>query len=427
MRTRTLGILLAALSLCPLAARADDTKPPVISDVKASQKGGKVSIEAKITDETGVLSAVCSHRKMGSSKFEDTAMVKNDYDDTFKVSFNGGADTEYFISTTDLLGNGPATYGSAGKPQTLGGKPTAVAAATPPPPPPPPSEPTAQAETPPPAEHHATHHHAEPKVDNTPPAIVHRKPSAALPDGQDAKLRVKITSAAGIKQAMLFARPAGYTPAPGASEYTVKYPITNSSGGGEAYEVTIPADFAHGSIEYFLMALDNNGNKTALGDPDVSHWFALTFRAPEGGATQPIIIASNPPAKAPPGQPIHLRAQASLPSMNADMNDSDAADAETKMGTATAKILYRTQDAGDQSADMQPDPSGGLGAFMVDLPAQPDGNPVYYQIVVCLADKCAIDTGSKHAWNSFTATNGDPVAPTPIKAVSPSAPAGLPE
>ena len=40
-----------------VAARADDTRPPVISEVKTTQRGGQVVIEARITDETGVLSA----------------------------------------------------------------------------------------------------------------------------------------------------------------------------------------------------------------------------------------------------------------------------------------------------------------------------------------------------------------------------------
>ena len=59
MRTlRTLGLLLAVL-FAALAARADDTKPPNISDVKAGVKGSNVVIEAKITDDTGVLNAAC--------------------------------------------------------------------------------------------------------------------------------------------------------------------------------------------------------------------------------------------------------------------------------------------------------------------------------------------------------------------------------
>ena len=58
------AIALAAL-LVPLAARADDTKPPVIAEVKATQRGGQVQIEARITDETGVLSATCHHRSKG--------------------------------------------------------------------------------------------------------------------------------------------------------------------------------------------------------------------------------------------------------------------------------------------------------------------------------------------------------------------------
>src|ERR1700694_503010 len=109
---------LAALVLCStlaFAALADDTKPPAITDVKASVKGSNVTDEAKITDETGVLSAICHHRGKGG-KIEDSPMTKNDYDDVFKVTFPGGGDSEYWIESSDLLGNGPSTYGSASPP-----------------------------------------------------------------------------------------------------------------------------------------------------------------------------------------------------------------------------------------------------------------------------------------------------------------------
>src|SRR6202521_4548776 len=97
---------LAALVLCctlAFAALADDTKPPAITDVKAFVKGSNVIVEAKITDETGVLSAICHHRGRGG-KIEDSPMTKNEYDDTFKVTFPGGGDSEYWIEASDLRG-----------------------------------------------------------------------------------------------------------------------------------------------------------------------------------------------------------------------------------------------------------------------------------------------------------------------------------
>src|SRR6266436_5588707 len=111
------------LVLLPLAARADDIRPPVISDVRATQRSGQVQIEARITDETGVLMATCHHRS-GGGRWVDAPMTKNDYDDVFKVSFAAGPDTEYWIESSDLLGNGPSMYGAAGKPMAVGaGKP----------------------------------------------------------------------------------------------------------------------------------------------------------------------------------------------------------------------------------------------------------------------------------------------------------------
>src|SRR5260221_5869662 len=120
MRTFVLAPF-AALALLATAASAEDTKPPVISDVKASTKGGKVNVEARITDETGVLSAILHHRSPGG-KVDDSQMVKNDFDDVFKATFAGGGDTEYWIESSDLLGNGPSTYGSASQPVTPPGK-----------------------------------------------------------------------------------------------------------------------------------------------------------------------------------------------------------------------------------------------------------------------------------------------------------------
>src|SRR5437899_13002835 len=109
MRTLAL-VAFSALVLCATTARADDTKPPAISDVKASVSKGQVTVEARITDETGVLSATVHHRAAGG-KVEDTPMQKNDYDDVFKASFAGSGDTEYWIDSSDLLGNGPSMYG----------------------------------------------------------------------------------------------------------------------------------------------------------------------------------------------------------------------------------------------------------------------------------------------------------------------------
>src|SRR6266849_3788353 len=122
MRT---AILLAVL-LSAAAASADDTRPPVISEVKSSLGRGNVTVEARITDETGVLSAICHHRGR-DGRVEDSPMIKNEYDDLFKVSFAGGAETEHWIESRDLLGNGPALSGSPGKRFLVGGGKSAKA------------------------------------------------------------------------------------------------------------------------------------------------------------------------------------------------------------------------------------------------------------------------------------------------------------
>src|SRR5213593_1625773 len=109
MRISTVAVI--ATVFVAVSARADDTKPPQISEVRAGAKGGQVQVEARITDETGVLSAICHHRTPGG-RVEASPMMKSDLDDTFRVSFPGNPQSEYWIEASDLLGNGPSTYGS---------------------------------------------------------------------------------------------------------------------------------------------------------------------------------------------------------------------------------------------------------------------------------------------------------------------------
>src|SRR5919201_2235394 len=115
-------VTVAVVLFFAAAARADDTKPPQISEVRATLKGGQVQVEARITDETGVLSAICHHRG-AAGRVEDSPMVKNDFDDVFRATFAGAPDTEYWIEASDLLGNGPATYGSSAKAFAVGSVP----------------------------------------------------------------------------------------------------------------------------------------------------------------------------------------------------------------------------------------------------------------------------------------------------------------
>src|SRR5256886_17410664 len=111
-----LAALLAMLFL-PLAARsADDTRPPAISDVRSTQRSGQVQIEARITDETGVLMATCHHRS-GGGRWVDAPMTKNDYDDVFKVSFAAGPAPQDRDGAGGLLRERAAHVGGGGAPQ----------------------------------------------------------------------------------------------------------------------------------------------------------------------------------------------------------------------------------------------------------------------------------------------------------------------
>src|SRR5712691_5303815 len=230
---------LLAMLLVPLAARADDTRPPVISDVRAAQRGGQVHIEARITDETGVLMATCHHRS-GGGRWLDAPMTKSDYDDTFKVSFEAGPDTEYWIESSDLLGNGPSTYGAAAKPVAVGASS--------------PKDAQAQREPPEPPKRR-DHRPAKVASKPGPPVIEHRKPSAQLPEGKEVTLHARVRGEAPIAFSGVFLRKQGES-----VDRATRLALNRVE--GESYEAKIPADKAHGNLEYLLAANDDNGKQS---------------------------------------------------------------------------------------------------------------------------------------------------------------------
>ena len=414
---RTFVLAVSAFALFTATARADDTRPPAISDVKASVKGGQVHVEARITDETGVLSAICHHRG-SNGMVDDTPMVKNDFDDVFKASFPGGGDTEYWIESSDLLGNGPSTYGTASKAFTAGGKPakgagTAVASREPTPKKEEPPQEQAQAEPEHKEHHHATHTARAPE----PPVIEHRQPSAQPPEGRDFTVRAKIKSDSPIGVAVLQWKPQG-----GTSLNNLQLTHTE----GDSYEVVLPAAQAKGTIEYFIAAKNQAGQMAKQGNGDAKTPYVMTFKssgasastataAPEQAAG-PYQFSHLPLYRVMPGQPIVVRAQIVPSAESGDLPDR-------------AAVLWRGNDAQDQFTEMVADPTGGYGGFKAELPAQEEGG-IYYQIVACDASAahCGADTGSKRKWHS-AAISAQPggAQPLPIDAVSAKAPPTLPE
>ena len=413
MRIST-GIGMIALCLA-LSVRADDTKAPQISEVRAGAKGGQVHVEARITDETGVLSAVCHHRAP-RGRVEDSPMVKNDFDDVFRTSFPGGPDTEYWIEASDLLGNGPATYGTSAKAVAVGGAAVDDKAVS-------------RSEVPPrkPRVPKRPRERAAATVPQ-PPAIEHSKPTAQPPEGRDFTVRMKIRSESPVAVAVLQARPQGTTT-------FINTPLTRTE--GDSWEAQIPGAMAHGSVEYFIAAKNQAGQMTRQGDGKAP--YVITFKtaaaAPAVGPTQvvaapekpsgvaapekpsgPFIFTDNPPARVAPGQPIILRAQVVPPSDNGEMPDRVA-------------VLWRGNDGQDQLADMVRDETGGWGGYKAELPPQEEG-AIFYQVVACdpPATKCGIDTGSRRKWHA-TAVASQPGAPRPLPldAVSTKAPPTLPE
>jgi hypothetical protein len=408
MRT---SILAGVAALCfAVAARADDTKPPQVSDVRASTQGSQVQVEARITDETGVLSAVCHHRSPGG-KVDASPMMKSDLDDTFRVSFPGGPDTEYWIEASDLLGNGPATYGSASKAFAVGGTVAAgkaVASA---------EAPSKRQTEPKPQREHKARPTPKP---SEPPAIQLSRPAEPPQEGREFTVRTKIRSESPVAVAVLQAR------LQGTAAFT-NMPLTRIE--GDNWEAQVPPAMAHGTIEYFIAAKNQAGLMTRQGDGDQKTPYLLTFKSasaatvparPAAAAAAkpsgPFVFTDDPPARVAPGRPFLVRVQVVPPSENGEMPDRVA-------------VLWRGNDAQDQLTDMVKDETGGWGGFKAELPPQDEG-AVFYQIVACdaAASRCGIDTGSKRRWHA-TAVASQPGAarPLPLDAVSTKAPPSLPE
>ena len=392
MRIPTLA---AAAVLCSAAAvHAEDTRPPQISDVRAGERAGQVRVEARITDETGVLSAVCHHRRPGG-KVESSPMVKNDLDDVFRASFPGGADTEYWIEASDLLGNGPAAHGSAAKPFTVGTS-KAVASAEPPPA-------KKRQEPKRPRERHA---HAAPRP-SEPPAIQHAVPASSPPEGRDFTVRTRIRSESPVAVAVLQVRPLG-------TDAFTSLPLTRT--GGDSWEVQIPAAMARGALEYFIAAKNQAGQMTRQGSAGDKTPYLVSFRSPSAEPSGPFLFTDDPPFRVLPGRPILVRVQVVPPDDRGEMPDRVA-------------VLWRGNDAQDQLTDMVRDETGGWGGYKAVLPPQEEG-ALFYQVVACdaAATKCGVDTGSRRKWHA-TVVASQPGAsrPLPLDAVSSKAPPSLPE
>jgi hypothetical protein len=402
------------------SVRADDTKPPQISDVKSSVARGQVHIEARITDETGVLTAVVHHRSPGG-KVEESPMVKNEYDDIFKITFPGGADTEYWIESSDLLGNGPSTYGSSSKPYAVGGgKPAGGGAAVARSEPPPKKERKHRAEPPPRQEEPAKE--APPRERtiakaSAPPVIEHRKPSAQPAEGQDFTVRVKIRSESPVAVAVLQAKQAG-------AANVTNSPLARTE--GDSYEGKIPGTMAKGSVEYFITAKNAAGAMRRQGDGDTRTPYVITFKAPLAAAPAATASAEKPAGpyefthntlyRVLPNQPIMVRVQIVPSSDDGQMPDR-------------VVVLWRGNDGRDQVTGMVRDENGGYGGYKAELPPQDEG-AVFYQVVACDSDAthCGVDTGSKRKWHA-AAVAGQPggATPLPLEAVSQKAPPALPE
>ncbi len=415
--SRRLQLVLTLMAaLFAQQARAEDTRPPVISEVNASKKGSQITVTAKITDETGVLQAEVHYRPQGGGS-EDKAPLTSKGDDKFTATFTPSGAIEYQVWAVDELGNGPAKYPSASSWEAVGKKSDGAVASN--------KAPRrhrgkhrkaeAAAETPADSGAAAKTDEAKPAEETAaaeekkgPPTVEHEKPTDAK-EGEALALKVKITGNT-ITQAVTWFRKQGQ------AKFTTKIPLEKKD--GDDYEGTIPAGVAKGTIEYVFIVADDKGQKTTQGDGGPGKAFQVTFgkasAAVAGGASGgPFTFAHKAAVRASPGINMNIRVQAT----------PEAEDGAPDK----AMLLYRGKDGGDQVVDLAADESGGIGGFSGQIPAPADG-ALYYQIVACKGDKCGVDTGSKKSWHAVAVSNdGDAKAPDAIDAVSSKAPASLPE
>jgi len=372
------ALVVLCLLLPAFRALADDVRPPAISEVSASRKGRKVEVRALITDETGVLSAICHHREKGGA-WAAAAMRKGSVDDVFRASFGGGAETEYWIEAIDLLGNGPATYGTVSAPMTVSPEGSGSGA----------------------ADQSATRKTARPAG----PVVQYRKPVGDALPGQEFAVRARIRGSSPIASAALHVREPG-------QERDTTLPMRRVE--GDTYEGKIPADRAHGTVEYRIAARDKRGTQTVQGEGR-DKWFSVTFK-PAGPMEPPFSFVLNPPPRVLPGTPIPVRSQITGPLSSDDVVVPDR-----------ARVLYRGPDGRDEAIDMKPDPSGGLGGFKIEIPGRPAG-PVYFQVLACdaLESRCALDTGDKRKWHAVAIAKTPVPPPPPLDAVSSKLPSTMP-
>src|SRR5439155_993989 len=283
------SIILGVIALClAFSARADDTKPPQISEVRAGAKGGQVQVEARITDETGVLSAICHHRSPGG-RVEDSPMVKNDFDDVFRASFPGGPDTEYWIEASDLLGNGPATYGSSAKAVAVGGP--AV------------DDKTVSRREPPPRQPREPRRPRETAAATPPqsPAIEHSRPAAQPPErvapGQPIVLRAQVVPPSDNGEmpdrvAVLWRGNDG--------QDQLTDMVRDETGGWGGYKAELPPQ-EEGAIFFQVVACDPPATRCGIDTGSRRQWHAAAG-ASQPGSPRPLPLDAAA-TKAPPIPP----------------------------------------------------------------------------------------------------------------------------
>jgi tetratricopeptide (TPR) repeat protein len=253
-------LLATLLAFAPTEARADEDSGPeiLIEPILRAELGSGVVISAEIADPDGVFEPKLYFRTIGEAKYLSNAMVPTPRENVFQGEIPSTAVTgplEYYVEAFDKNGNGPSRSALPSRPHRL-----FVA---------PPEQPGRNV-----------------REVKTGPEIVHVVVQRA-PQGRSIPIETLFRGKDGVFNAVVYFRRIGsasFTPL-SMAELPLSAVITVATGddiilgtaGTGRFVAEIPGAFTNGDIEYYLEAMDSQGNGPSYNGsrerPHVIHTF----------------------------------------------------------------------------------------------------------------------------------------------------------
>lgn len=274
---RPTWIFLAALAAANIAV-ADDAGPDIVVEpILRAETGRGIVIEAEITDKDGVFDPKLSYRAIGETKFLTSAMVPAGGSNRFRAEIPGSAVTgpmEYFVEAYDAQGNGPSRSAPATRPHKVFVS----------------------------APEQREERKKKEKATARAPDILHQVVQRA-PQGRSIPIEASFRGPSGVFNPVVSFRRVGSAnftqlsmaelPASAASS-RVDEGIIVGTGGTGRFVAEVPGAFTNGDIEYYIEALDEQGNgPTKHGERERPH-VVRTFEAPANAPTVVTAVAPSP-------------------------------------------------------------------------------------------------------------------------------------